>query len=439
MPAADKTSESQSGESPQMIRIDEALERILNSSSFSSSRQAQQLLRYLVEKSLQEDDGALKERIIGIEVFGRKSDYNTGDDPIVRARIGDIRKRLAQYYLNEEPSHVRIQLSIPPGSYRVAYKLVDAVQSASEPALQLGNTNLVSNQDKVLPSNDLPNSDAKTLSSPQRPSRRRLVYALIGVAIIVSVMLTFVIKKRQAESDSAIDQFWAPMSRDSNRVLIYVGTNAVYSPIGTKEQNDLSARSTAVLPPVTKPVTLGPKDIMAVNHEFTTSGDLLASVKITSYFTAHHISYEVRMGENITAGELRHSPTVLIGGNNNFWTIETSKYLPIAYTEFGLKDVSGNHTVWTDHLSADQKRGESYAIAARISDPETGEPIILVAGVTSLGTRAASQFITDPNALKALASTAPPGWAKKNIEVVLRTDVVERDTGTPTVVAARYW
>jgi hypothetical protein len=218
MPAADKTSVSQPGAPQQMIRIDEALERILNSSSFSSSRQAQQLLRYLVEKSLQEDDSALKERIIGIEVFGRKPDYNTGDDPIVRARIGDIRKRLAQYYLNEESSQVRIQLSIPPGSYRVAYKLIDAVQAASEPALQSGNTNLISNQDKVLPSNDIPNNDAKTLSSPQRPSRRRLVYALIGVAIIASVMLTFVEKKRQAESDSAVDQFWAPMSRDSNRV-----------------------------------------------------------------------------------------------------------------------------------------------------------------------------------------------------------------------------
>jgi hypothetical protein len=248
-----------------------------------------------------------------------------------------------------------------------------------------------------------------------------------------------VVRIRLAESNGAIDQFWAPVSHNSKHVLIYVGTNAVYSPIGLPQQNNLDARSTAVLPPVTKDLSLGPKDILAVNHEFTTSGDLLGSVQIASYLKTRHINYELRIGEDITVGELRHSPTILIGGNNNFWTIEMSKYLPIAYiTGVGFRERSGNHTEWNDNLS-DQKGGESYAIAARISDPETDEPIILVAGLNSFGTRIASQFITDPTALKTLASTAPRGWSKKNIEVVLRTGVLERDTGAPIVVTARYW
>jgi hypothetical protein len=47
----------------------------------------QNLLRYLVEKSGKGGEESLKERVIGVEVFGRSPDYNTGDDPIVRARV----------------------------------------------------------------------------------------------------------------------------------------------------------------------------------------------------------------------------------------------------------------------------------------------------------------------------------------------------------------
>src|SRR5271154_480175 len=107
------------------VRLDVELQEILRSAPFSSSRQCQNLLRYLVEKSTHgEEEESLKERVIGIEVFGRSSDYNTGDDPIVRARVGEVRKRLAQYYLSEESSHARIKIAIPSGSYRAIFEFL---------------------------------------------------------------------------------------------------------------------------------------------------------------------------------------------------------------------------------------------------------------------------------------------------------------------------
>jgi hypothetical protein len=70
----------------QTARIDEALRHVLSSAPFHGSKQCQTLLRYIVENCLKGDEDVLKERTIGIEVFGRRPDYNTGDDPIVRAR-----------------------------------------------------------------------------------------------------------------------------------------------------------------------------------------------------------------------------------------------------------------------------------------------------------------------------------------------------------------
>src|SRR3984885_11782645 len=106
------------------VRVDVMLDEILRSAPFSSSRQCQNLLRYLIEKSGKGGEESLKERVIGVEVFGRSPDYNTGDDPIVRARVGEVRKRLAQYYLSEESSHTRIKITIPSGSYRAIFEFL---------------------------------------------------------------------------------------------------------------------------------------------------------------------------------------------------------------------------------------------------------------------------------------------------------------------------
>ena len=76
----------------------EFLDDILRSTPFRTSRQCQDLFRYIVEHSLAGSDDSLRERVIGIEVFGRAPDYDTAQDPVVRIRAAYVRKRLAEYY-----------------------------------------------------------------------------------------------------------------------------------------------------------------------------------------------------------------------------------------------------------------------------------------------------------------------------------------------------
>jgi len=74
------------------------------------------MLRYTVERVLSGDGDQLKERTIGVEVFGRPAGYDTALDHVVRSTAGDVRRRLAQYYQeNHEESTLRI--TIEPGSY----------------------------------------------------------------------------------------------------------------------------------------------------------------------------------------------------------------------------------------------------------------------------------------------------------------------------------
>ena len=74
------------------------LEKVLASSAFHGSHRSQEFFRHLVETALTGEFERLKERILGIEIFKRDANYDTGEDSIVRVSANDVRKRLNQYY-----------------------------------------------------------------------------------------------------------------------------------------------------------------------------------------------------------------------------------------------------------------------------------------------------------------------------------------------------
>src|SRR5580693_6735612 len=108
---------------PEAIR--EELERILASHEFRSSKRSQDFLRYVVEHTLTGHSSELKERTIGMEVFGRSIDYDPSEDATVRVKAGDIRKRLGLYYAGKgSVDHLRIDL--PAGAYVPEFHWVPA-------------------------------------------------------------------------------------------------------------------------------------------------------------------------------------------------------------------------------------------------------------------------------------------------------------------------
>ncbi|MGE8068177.1 hypothetical protein [Pseudomonas sp. NPDC089569] len=117
--------ESSVGDVPDALDGDEmerVLAALLASPLFAKSRRMGSLLRFLVEHDLQSTPVPLTEHAIGIAVFRRDpAVYCTGDDPVVRVQVGRLRRKLAAHYagLGRQDS---VQLSIPPGCYRLAYQ-----------------------------------------------------------------------------------------------------------------------------------------------------------------------------------------------------------------------------------------------------------------------------------------------------------------------------
>src|SRR5262245_32705720 len=76
------------------------VEEIIKGTAFKGSHRSQAFLKHIVDRALHGDPADLRERSIGIALFGRDAAYDTADDAIVRVTASDVRKRLLQHYGN---------------------------------------------------------------------------------------------------------------------------------------------------------------------------------------------------------------------------------------------------------------------------------------------------------------------------------------------------
>jgi Tol biopolymer transport system component len=113
--------------------------RILDSPGFIRSGRISELLRFLVERSLQEHGDRPKETVLGVEVFGRTPGYDTQADPVVRVTARRLRSKLKQFYQatgRDDP----VRMELPPGGYVLKFSFRDQSEEQRPAALALART-----------------------------------------------------------------------------------------------------------------------------------------------------------------------------------------------------------------------------------------------------------------------------------------------------------
>jgi hypothetical protein len=111
-------------------------------------------------------------------------------------------------------------------------------------------------------------------------------------------------------------------------------------------------------------------------------------------------------------------------------------------TQFRIVDNSApNQTRWmvdrTVQMTTNNYR--DYAIIARFTDTNTGKLEVVIAGIGRGGTIAASEFLTDKGDLSELKQAAIAAGDKKNLEIVLSTQIIDGQPGSPKMEAAYFW
>ena len=410
--ATDSAVEAPGTRTPTPDEVREALNRVLASSEFRASQRACDFLRYVVEATLKGGADRLKERTIGMEVFGRSSSFEPSDDSTVRVKAGDVRKRLAVYYASPEGSAAQVLIELPVGSYVPQFRRRDGENAAlphapGEESATTGRTNLF---------------HAET----PHPRPLRTLGLVSGALVLVATVVTVVYLRSHAPLSSPLTQFWAPVFNSPSPALIVVAPVPIYS--------------------LQKPLSLGTpqgKDFLLVPDQFVAVGDLKAEARIAEFLDRAKRSARVQIGNAVRFEDLRRAPAVLVGFSYNRWkdlnrgmrfTID-----PDNETFFGITE-NGAPSRWRIALHPDDpKLDEDYAIVSRIFDRDTGQVLVQVSGISHYGTEGAADLITDPDLLRQALHDAPEGWQKMNIEIVLHVRVISAAATAPTTIATHFW
>ena len=178
------------------------------------------------------------------------------------------------------------------------------------------------------------------------------------------------------------------------------------------------------------------QDLFPAKDIFVTIGDVAAITKIVSLLVRRNRSFDIRYGNDVAYGDLRESPTILIGAHNNPWTLTMTGSLRYVFDgPMAILDRSNTEKRW----SANSDFTEDYAVVSRVLNSKTGTTVITAAGIGYVGTRAAAEFLTNPQSISALVQSLPKGWEKKNLQIVLHTTAINQLPSAPDVVATYCW
>jgi hypothetical protein len=368
--------------------VREQLERILASPLFRNSKRYPSLLRYVVEQALEGHSSELKERTLGIEVFGRAPDYDTNVDPVVRISAAETRKRIAQYY-HESGHETEPRIDLPLGSYIPEFRPA-AVRAFAEP---------------------IPFPVLVPASPPVHPPDS--LWKAVSAALFLLLTGTVLAWWQPWVQPSALERFWTPVMVPDKTVLLCIGRS--HDPDGRVHGVPLS--------------------------------DATAMARLTGLLQSHRQPFTIRAEDQATFGDLRQNPVILIGAFNDSWSLRLANSGRFTLHQQGDTDWIEDQQnpasrAWSVTRPANSPAAgmkQDYGLITRVIDPATDRIMVMMGGLFGFGTMAASDFLTDPKYMATLAQQAPAGWQKKNIQIVIGTEVIKGNSGPPRVLAFYAW
>lgn len=390
--------------------IRQQLERMLANPLFKYSKRYPNLLRYVVEQTLEGRTGELKERSLGVAVFGREPDYDTNLDPVVRATAGEIRKRIAQYY-HEHGHATEVRIDLSPRSYIPEFEMPSPVQPAA--------------------------TVSQAAPTASRPATLR--WRALAVAVAIGLLVVAIVWLRPWARQSDLGRFWKLVLDSSNTVLLCMGQREFLG--SSPEPGQVAVTD---LPGVSSgPITLF--QLYYMGSQNLSLPDVSTIGRLTGLLQAKGRTFHIRGQLSTDFAHLRDGPVVLVGAFDNDWTMRLTGPMRFSFERdhdtFWIKDRQNPSrrdravNYRTPYLSLT----EDYALISRTLDPTTARMVVVIGGLTGYGTIAAGEFLTDPTYLEAMAKGAPRGWERQNIQLVLATKVIHGTSGPPRILERHFW
>lgn len=399
----------------------ETIQRIASSVNFRTSPRLRQFLIYIAERSLAGRVDEIKEYEIGWNVFGRRADYNTLEDSIVRSSARQLRKKLAEYYGSEGREEAWL-VEIPKGHYEVTFTRKHNGSEATEVTIDV--------------------------------LRRWQIFAgLLTLALVTLAIVTFQRFREERGSRGMPATIASTMFDGDRSAKIIVGDygiillSVVNNHVWTAEEyanrrfpDSLTKQSTAF--PIRQMWDGLSNGHAAYFYDGLIAGDIIRlAAQNGRNATLQHARQttveDFRSGNVFLVGVPASIPWINLIANKLNFRFHIEQKEDARKLEFvNTRPLPGEKNSYAADPGS-PNLGLSYAVVARVPNLSGTGKILLIQGLRSPGTLAAGDFVTGSAGMEKLQNIFKVTDGLPDFEVLLETDSIATSQVNTRIVAVR--
>jgi hypothetical protein len=396
--------------------------RIFDSEGLRRSGKLRELLAYLLKRAIVSPNTPVREQNIGADVYGRRLDYDTTHDTIVRVQIAQLRKKLERYYETEGARDEQI-LTIPRGRYLALWRprvTAPAVNPAPEKRV--------------------------------RPSA--LVVGLVALCaiLLLTIAIMAIGQKKVVHRSSAITSLWSEILAPGKTTQVVLSDPGIV-------MLSLAAGRRIRFPDLGNRPFESPLDSINASAEYksllrgitssqlTTLSDLELVRSMTELGLSDPGALNVVVARDFRIRDLNSSNSILVGyGLSNPWVEvfqQTINFVLDLDTATNTKSITNLHPnrgepdryLLGDAQQADPTQG--FATVDLFPNPAHSGKVMIISAVDVPGTEAAIRFLTTESLWAPFYQRIAANGHVPFFEVVLAYRRLSNSSGDVTPVAFR--
>jgi hypothetical protein len=427
--------------------------RIVASKGFCKSELLQKFLLYVCEQQLMGNTHEITEQRIGTQIFNRTTDYNPGEDNIVRSYARLLRKRLDKYFEgegHEEP----LQVNIPRGGYVPVFVRGADVQ---EPVWKLssqnggGETELRVHSGKADGAPEVA-AEVRYIASAARwqPAWRSVFVGLLGGVLLASAgwIGTRMLQEKRAQEPAHL--VWMQLFQ-RNRITLIVpadsGLGILQNLTGHLVALEEYANGT-YLSDVRSPPGLGLENLNDLRRQrYTSVVDLNITAMLAQLPESAESQSEIRYARSITTEDLKSSNAILLGSTHtNPWVSLFEKNLNFKL-EY-MPEVDRSFVLNEHPVGAEQKRyvngtgtaNRTYGAIDYLPSLDGTGHVLIIQGLNMAATQAAADTLFSSEEMKPiLKQVVRPDRSVKSFELLVETSSIGATAPGAQIIATRFY
>lgn len=364
------------------------VERLVASDVLHGSESLCKLLRYLAEQSIGHPGTGVKEYQIATEVFKRPEDFDPRMDSTVRVQTGRLRSKLAEYYAQAGAEDHWV-VDIPKGAYTLNFHVRQAAP-APDP-------------------NSTPTPAAET-AAPVRPpetSHKRWLVTVAAMSVLLAICVVAIVvlvvdrpkiqSAARTASHGALSTFWGRFVDTPDEPLV-IFSNAAF--VGRPETGMHYFNSK-----IDKP--------QPIHDHYTGVGEVLGMHELDQVFASLNHRLRVKRGRLLSMDDAKNNDLIFMGSpseNLSLLEIPTTQDFIFKREEEGPR--KGDLTIVNVHPRPNEQKiyistaqlplTEDYAVVGLMPGLNPSRWMLLLAGLTTLGTQAAVEYVSRANTVEEL-------------------------------------